>query len=111
MNVSMANRFDGLQEVAKKAGINLATLSPDSYLVFVNCNRDKVAMLVGPQLPGKKQTMAYVKLDKGRKMDLRVIREIPLVFDGKSMNYDRALELAVTRALSKKAHKTIEMAL
>lgn len=108
LNVGMGNRFDGLAAIAKKAGIELSKLSPDSYLVYVNSARDKIAMLVGPQIPGKKQTMAYVRLERGRKIDLRVIQEIPKAFDGRSLNYDKALGLAIDKALAKPPSRVIE---
>lgn len=108
LNVSMGNRFDGLCNIAKKAGIKLSELTPDSYLVFINAGRDKIAMLVGPQISGRKQTMAYVKLEKGRKIDLRVIQEIPKAFDGNSLNYDKALGLAIDKALAKSSSRVIE---
>lgn len=108
LNVPMGNRFDGLCEIAKKAGIKLSELSPDSYLIFVNASRDKIAMLVGPQIPGQKQTMAYVRLAGGRKVDLRAIKEIPRAFNGKSINYDAALGVAIEKALAKKGSQITE---
>lgn len=108
LNVSMINRFDGLCEIAKKAGIKLTELTSESYLIFVNSNRNRIAMLVGPQIIGKKQTMAYVKLEKGRTVDLRTIQELPRAFDGKSINYDKALGMAIDKALSKGASKIVE---
>lgn len=107
LNVNMANRFDGLQKIAKESGIDLLTMSPESYLVFVNGPKDKIAMLVGPQIPGKKQCMAYVKLDRGRKLDLRIIQEIPRAFNGKTLDHDKALELAIDRSMKNKASSKI----
>lgn len=108
LNVPMGNRFEGLCKIAEDAGIKLKDLTTWSYLVFVNAPRDKVAMLVGPQIPGQKQTMAYVNLEKGQKLDLRVIAEIPRAFDGKSLNLDAALSLAIDKAMAKKAGRVIE---
>lgn len=103
LNVSMGNRHHGLQEIARRSGINLSSLTPDSYLVFVNSARDKIAMLVGPQTQKTLQTMAYVRLERGRKVDLRIIKEIPRCFQGRSLNYDEALKLAIDKALAKKS--------
>lgn len=108
LNVSMANRFDGLQKIAQDAGVKVKTMTGEDYVIFVNRDRDRVAMLVGAQAPGLMQTMAYVKLEKGRKVEMRVISEIPRAFDGKTLNYDQALSLALTKAM-KKDHKFIEM--
>lgn len=108
LNVSMSNRFDGLQKIAKEAGIKVHDMDSDSYLVFVNIGRDKIAMLVGPQVEGSGQVMAYTRLGGGRKVDLRIIAEIPKAFDGRELNYNKALLLAVEKALLRKS-KTIEM--
>jgi hypothetical protein len=109
LNVNMGNRHDGLHAIAVKAGVKPAEMSEGSYLVFVNRARDKIAMLVGPQDVQKSaQTMAYVRLEPGRKVDMRVIREIPRVFDGKAINYDQALKIAVDTALAKKGSEIIE---
>ena len=107
LNVSMINRFDGLCKIAKDSGVSVATMGPKDYLIFVNSEKDKVAMLVGAQTPGQRQTMAYTRLEKGRKIDLNTIRVLPRTFDGKSLNYEKALEIAVSDALKQKASKHI----
>lgn len=107
LNVSMINRFDGLQRIAKQAGVKMKDMDEGSYLVFVNHDRDKIAMLVGPQVEGSSQIMAYTRLGRGRKVDLRIIAEIPKAFDGKSLNYNKALSLAVDEAFKRKK-KVIE---
>lgn len=109
LNVNMGNRHAGLQNIARNAGIEVSTLTPDSYLVFVNTARDKVAMLVGAQTPKSMQTMAYVRLESGRKIDHRVIKELPRAFDGKTLNYDKALSLALDKALNRPGKTVIEM--
>lgn len=111
LNVNMSNRFDGLQTIAKKGGIDLLELSAGDYLVFVNASRDKVALLVGSQTPGGKQTMVYERMKKGQRLDMKAIREIPRAFDGKKLNLDVATGLALDKALGKKAGKIIEAAL
>ncbi len=110
LNVNMGNRFDGLSEIAKKAGIVLNQLQTWDYLIFVNAARDKVAMLVGPQEGANvnRQTMAYVRLPAGRRLNLMAIREIPRVFDGKALNYDAALEKAIDSSLAKQGKRIIE---
>ncbi len=110
LNVNMGNRFDGLTGIASKAGIKLGDLQTWDYLIFVNTGRDKVAMLVGPQFGEKikRQTMAYVRLAPGRKLNLLAIREIPRVFNGSALNYDAALEKAIDAALAKKGHRIVE---
>lgn len=108
LNVSMINRFDGLQRIAREAGVKLSEMDEGSYLVFVNHDRNKIAMLVGPQAVGSGQVMAYTRLGQGRKVDLRLIAEIPKAFDGKELNYNKALTLAIDKAFARKS-KTIEV--
>lgn len=99
LNVSMNNRLQGLSELARESGIKTGELTNDSYLVFVNAKRNKIAMLVGPHAEGRAAVMAYVALEAGRTVDLRVIAEIPRAFDGKKLNYDKALELALDKSI------------
>jgi hypothetical protein len=65
----------------------------EGYLIATCVYKDQVILLVGAnnEPMGVKPTMAYKKLEPGRRVDLRVLRELPRVFDGKSLNYDRAL--------------------
>lgn len=108
LNVSMTNRIDGLQRIAEGSGIKLNDLEPGSYLVFVNAAKDKLAMLVGVHNEESRQIMAYKKLEGDRKLDLRVIAEIPRYFDGKRLNYDDALKSAVEAAMARKdKHKKL----
>lgn len=108
LNVNMVNRIDGLQKVAKDAGINLSKMVPGDYLFFVNSKRDKIAALVGEQKNTAQDMMAYTRLKKGQTLDLRAITNIPRFFNGKSLNYDKALEAAITKSLAKKGLSTIE---
>lgn len=96
----MANGHDGLSAIAKKSRINVADLETGSYVVFVNVARDRIKVYAAQNV------VAYVRLSQGRKVDLRVIKEIPRVFNGTSINYDKALELVVNRRLVSKATKS-----
>lgn len=95
LNTSMINGHDGLTAIAKKAGIKVSSITPGSYVVFVNAAQDRIKVFAANNV------VAYVRLGRGRKVDLRVIREIPQVFSGASINYDEALEKVVTKALNR----------
>jgi len=103
LNVSMGNRHDGLARVATAAGVKLAEMKHDDYLVFINTGRDKIAMLVGPQALDNPQPMAYVRLGKGRTVDFNAIRYLPKFFNGTSLSYDGALKEALEEHFKKAA--------
>lgn len=105
LNVSMSNRIEGLQKIAIGSGIKLHELDPQSYLIFVNAAKDKVAMLVGSATKNKEHTqiMAYKKMGAGQAIDLRVLAEMPRYFDGKRLDYDQALNAALDAALKRKS--------
>ena len=107
LNVSMVNRIDGLRVIAKKHGIDLKEMEAGDYLFFVNSGRDKIAALVGPQgADGKDGLMAYSRLD-GRRVDMRAIKYLPKCFNGKSINYDLALEAVIDNELKQKKKKFV----
>lgn len=109
LNVSMVNRIDGLRKIAKDAGVKLSEMQPGDYLFYVNGDRNKIAALVGSQNDKSSAIMAYSKLSSGQKLNMMAIRNIPRFFDGRQLNYDKALEAAVDQALKDKARKRTEM--
>lgn len=95
-DVSMANSHDGLTAIAKKHGLDTKNIEVGTYLVFINSKKDKMKIYAASE------TIAYVRLARGRHIDLRVIAEIPRVFTGRRVNYDQALELMINKRLSEK---------
>lgn len=108
LNVSMVNRTDGLREIAKRGGVTLAEMEPGDYIFFVNSNRDKIAALVGPQRQDQSDVIAYTRLGRGQNLDMRAITNIPRYFDGRSLNYDKALSSAIEKSLVQKGNGMIE---
>lgn len=110
LNVSMANRIDGLRDIAKKGGVKTSEMQTGDYVFFVNSGRDKIAALVGN---GSKENdggvMAYCKLRREQRLDMAAIRNIPKYFDGRSLNYDKALSESIDSALAKKGNASIEI--
>ena len=103
MNVSMINGHDGLAEIAKAQGIKTNEIDPGSYVVFVNSAKDRIKVYAAGQ------TVAYVRLEKGRKVDLRVIREIPNVFRGGKIEYDKALEVAIDKVRAREGKEVLAL--
>lgn len=87
VNVNMAQGHDSLASLAKKYEINVHKLTPGEYVVFVNGARDRVKVYAAANV------IAYQKLPRGGRLDLRAISEIPRVFKASGrMSYDDALK-------------------
>jgi hypothetical protein len=76
---------DGLAKIAKDSKVNVRDLESGEYAVFVNSARNKVKVYAHGEV------LAYLRLPRGRSVDLRVIQHIPAAFNGKTINYDSAL--------------------
>lgn len=94
----------GLSKVAQKDGFKVNELEPGNYLVFINTKKDKVKVYAAHQV------VAYLMLEKGRSIDLRVIQMIPKAFEGKGrFDYDESLtELLEKKTNSKDGRKTVQ---
>lgn len=102
LNVDMRNGHDGLSEIAAENDIKVSEIELGNYIVFVNNQRNKM------KLYASNDVIAYTRLPAGRKIEMRVIKELPRVFNGRQINYDAALKLAVDKALSDKPTQTIK---
>lgn len=93
----MGLAHDGLREVAKRQGLNLDALTEGEFVVFINTSKDRLKVFA------TRNTFAYWRAQKGVKLDLRVIREIPRIFTGSAIGeYDKALEAALVHKLASK---------
>jgi hypothetical protein len=91
----MGLAHDGLKEVAKRHQLNLDKLAEGEFVVFINTSKDRLKVFAS------QNTFAYWRAQKGVKLDLRVIREIPRIFTGSAIGeYDKALEAALTHKLA-----------
>lgn len=104
-NVSMSNGHDGLTQLVMDSQKNVradnrlypSQLEPGQYLVFTNKARDKMKVLAANNV------LAYVRLPKGERIDLRTIQYIPHAFTARgSVNYDEALKRVVEQAMAQK---------
>lgn len=97
MNANLRSGHDGLEKLAKDNGIKVRSLEPGQFVVFINTHKDKVKVFAASQV------IAYCRLEKGRKIDMNVIREIPRVFlSNGRLDYEAALKEAVEQALARK---------
>lgn len=90
---------DGLTEVAKKNGVDVAKLEPGNYVVFVNHALNRVKLFAAGD------TIAYKRLRTGQKLDVRVLQYIPEVFNGRHLDLDKGLE----KLLGKYIPNTVEL--
>ena len=87
---------EGLAKLARKHDLNVSTLAPGQYVIFINSHKDKLKLYAASNV------IAYLRLERGRKIDLNAIREIPRVFQGRGrLDYDAALKEAITKAMTK----------
>lgn len=97
----MGLAHDGLRQVAANHSIKLDTLEPGEFVVFINSSRDRLKVFAASN------TFAYWRSRNGSKLDLNAIREIPRVFGGTAIGeYDKALEIALTKRLERKKSKS-----
>ena len=96
LNVDMRNGHDGLTKLSKENGVITQKIEPGNFVVFVNSRRDKLKLFAANQV------IAYLRMPAGRKIEMRVIKELPRVFNGKKIDYDQALSLALDKALREK---------
>ncbi len=97
-NVNMSTNPDGLAAIAKKYGdIDVNSLEPGNYLVFINSARTFMKVLAGTSTPGA-TVIAYYRQPKGR-IDLQAIQYVPEAFLGKGFNYNQALRISLEERL------------
>jgi hypothetical protein len=98
VNVNMSQGHNALSKLAKKYEMNVSTLEPGSYLIFINGARNKIKVYAANDV------IAYQRLPQGGRLDMRAIAEIPKVFNASGkMNYDDALKKFVIETMQKRA--------
>ena len=86
LNADLRGQHLSLSSLARAHKIRTDQLEPGSFLVFVNKRRTILKLFASNNV------IAYYKTNTQRPVDLRVISQIPLVFNGLTINYDKALE-------------------
>lgn len=95
INADLRAGHDGLSQLAKENGIKTSEIEPGSFLVFINTGKNKLKVYASNQV------IAYLKLPNG-KINMNTIRELPKVFNGRSINYSEALKMAVEKQMREK---------
>ncbi len=101
LNANLRSGHDGLTELAKEHGIKTDKIEPGSFVVFVNSQKNKIKVYAANDV------IAYCRLPQGRVVNMNTIRELPHVFNGRAIDYDKALKLAVEKQLLIKTKSTI----
>jgi len=91
----MRNGHYGLFKVARKAGLDVRTIDPGSFVVFTNRNLDKMKVFGGGGM-----LVSYISLPRGHRINVNVIRELPRFFKGGSFDYTAAVGRTITRSLT-----------
>jgi hypothetical protein len=81
----MGYSFQGLSLLAKDHGIDLSKLNVGEFVLFVNTKKTSFKLYTA------NNTICYVKMPGNRRVDLRVIQDIPKYFNGSSLDYNKAL--------------------
>lgn len=99
-DIDMRLSFDGLTELAKKAGIDLNQLEPGEYVAFFNANRNYL------KVAAANNVIASRRLPHGRFYDLTCIRGIIEAFQNTGkIDYDTVLKGKLTKLLERKGLK------
>lgn len=92
-DVNMQNGHDGLREVARKLNQNLDSLEVGEFVVFMNTKRTILKIFASGN------TIAHFKHPLGHKIDLRLLSMIPRFFNGRELNYPKAIEEILKKEL------------
>lgn len=98
-NLNMRNSHDGLIAIAAKENVKTDELDRGEYIVFINRKQDKL------KLYATADVIAYLRMKPGNKINMGIIKYLPTVFNGRKIDYDKALELAVNESLNKKTRE------
>lgn len=99
-NVSMRYAHNGLADIAKEVGIDVETLQPGQYVVFLNTAQDRVKVY------SSRGVLAYYRSETGR-IQPQAIANIPEAFLGPShLEWDVGLRRALEQILSRRRFRT-----
>lgn len=90
-DTDLRNGHLGLAKMARDAKIKLEALAPGNFVCFINRTQTSIKLFA----PGN--VIAYYR--STRRIDLNVIANIPTVFNGSAIAYEKALEKTLTQKL------------
>ncbi len=96
LDVHMGLSHDGLAYLARKRDVDVSKLSPGDQVLFLNRAGDKLKTITGFG-----RVISYMKMEKGRRIDLEALRHLPVNFGGTVFEYNKALERTLIEKLAK----------
>ncbi len=84
MESDLRKGHDGLTKTAKKNGVDVTTLQPGEFVIFIN---RKVSAF---KMYGHGESILYYR-PKGGRLELKTIQHIPSVFKAGRLDYNEAL--------------------
>jgi hypothetical protein len=96
LNADLRCAHAGLSKLAQRSNLDVRKLENGQYILFLNAAKDRLKMFAANNV------VAYFKAPQGTRIDLRVLSELPRVFNGTSIDYDAALRKTLTQALERK---------
>ena len=104
IGADMRLAHEGLQLIAKKHGITTGSLSNGEHVIFLNHAHDKLKLF------SANNVITYLRMDRGRKIDLRVIQLIPSIYGAMGgIDYARGIEQVIRKELGIKEKKAIKV--
>jgi hypothetical protein len=88
-DIHMGNSHQGLREIAKKHGVDVNELPWGEFVIFVNARQTMLKMY------SQGGMIAHLRMPDGVKIDPRTIRLLPKFFNGKEINYSKAIEKVI----------------
>lgn len=89
----LGNGHDGLAKIAKKKGVDVTNLRVGEYVVFVNTTKTALKLYA----PGN--IVSYLKMPGTQRLNLGIIRSIPMFFNGTEIDYKGALKSYILKQL------------
>lgn len=95
----------GLSALALKHKFKVEELGHGEFLIFINSKRNKLKLYAGGDV------LAYYRMAKGERLDMRVIQKIPRAFMGTGkLNYTEELRTVIREELARRHLSPLEVA-
>lgn len=85
-DTDMRNQHDGLLKIAKKEGVDAASIAPGEHILFINTKMNRMKMLSSGGV------LSYWRGRQGERVNLEAIQYIPDAFSAGKINYTKALK-------------------
>ncbi len=97
IGADLRGQHPSLTKLCRKNGIDVTTLLPGHYVIFINSKRNRLKVFAANNV------LAYLKMPEGQYLDMRTIQYIPQAFTASgNIDYNKALKETVEKALARK---------